>query len=624
MDSGHPCAIEDYAIIGDCRSAALVSREGSIDWLCWPRFDSPPIFGAILDPKAGRFRIAPAQPSCSERSYLPHTNVLQTRFEALDGVLVLTDLMAVAGEDEKRGRLTPEHELLRLVSCEQGQVEVEVELDPRPRYGGQPGRWREAGKLGMRYERGATLLALQAECPVQLDASGAAFARFRLQAGETVRFSLVHATEAPAALSPLGAFADAALERSVRFWRSWADRAGYQGPHRELVIRSALTLKLLAFAPSGAILAAPTTSLPERVGGELNWDYRYCWLRDASFTARALLGLGYQDEAEAFVNWLLHTTRIGRPAVHVLYDIYGRGPPRERTVSELAGYQGSRPVREGNQARDQLQLDVYGEVVDAAAQYVRSGGALDRETGRMLASLGHYVCQHWQEPDEGIWEPRSGRTHHTFSKVLCWAALDRLLELHSKGHIRGADADRFAETRGRIRSEIEARGFRADLGSYTQQYGGEQVDASLLLLPWYGYTPAGSARMAGTWRRIEAQLSAGRGLLYRYPESRQVGEGAFGICGFWAVEYLSLGGNSLQAALGLFERQLSFANDVGLYAEEIDPQTGTALGNFPQAFTHVGLINAALSLQARMEGREQLPHHRGVQPAEELPAEASL
>jgi GH15 family glucan-1,4-alpha-glucosidase len=623
-------AIEDYAAIGDGRSAALVSRDGSIDWLCWPRFDSPSIFGAILDPSAGRWRIAPLMPFRATRHYIKDTNVLQTRFDTGAGTLVLTDLMPVASEEEKETLLMPEREILRLVECERGEVEVDLVFDPRPAYGRRVPRFRSSGRLGIRVETGVGLLVLRSDIPFELTAEGPVRGRVRLIAGQAAHASLTLAADGPAVLPPLGEWSRAALARTVHWWQQWASRARYDGPGREMVIRSALALKLMVYAPSGAVIAAPTTSLPERVGGPLNWDYRFCWLRDASLTVRALVGLGYVDEAHAFVNWLLHATRLTQPELRVLYDVYGNTPPEERVLDRLQGYQGSRPVRIGNLAADQRQLDVYGEVIDAVVHFLQaSGGTLDRETEGVLRGWGKYVCRNWAQPDEGIWEPRTGRAHHTHSRVLCWVALDGLLHLHEKDHIRGAPAAMFEKNRELIRQEVQARAWNPSLESYVAELDGDRLDATLLLLAWYGFEPAQSERMRATHRRIRERLGAGDGLLYRYPRYREPeregdpvspGEGAFGICSFWSVEYLALGGGSVEEARHLFERLCGYANDVGLFAEEIDPGTGAALGNFPQAFTHVGLINAALSIARRLEGEapipRQVPHRQDVSEAE--------
>ncbi|MFL5461570.1 MAG: glycoside hydrolase family 15 protein [Gemmatimonadales bacterium] len=609
-------AIGDYAAIGDGRSLALVGRDVSIDWLCWPRFDSPSLFGRMLDPSAGHWRIAPVAPFRTERRYIEDTNVLQTRFITEAGTVVLIDLMPVCSEKEKEDLLLPEREVLRLIECEQGEVEIEWSFEPRPGYGLRTPAVRQAGQLGLRAETGAGLVNLRTDLPLEFSSGGIAGGRARLSSGTTAHSSLTFAAEGPAVLPPLGERSHAALSRTVQWWQRWASTARYDGPCREAVIRSVLALKLMVFSPSGAVIAAPTTSLPERIGGPFNWDYRFCWLRDASLTVRALTGLGYMDEAHAFVNWLLHATRLTRPELRVLYDVYGNMPLDERTLDRLAGYRGSRPVRIGNLAVEQRQLDVYGEVIDAVTHFVQVGGSLDRETQRVLRGWGEYICRHWDEPDEGIWEPRTGRANHTHSRVLSWVALDRLLQLHAKDHVRWAPRAKFEDNREAIRRQVETRAWNPSLKSYVAEAEGDRVDATLLLLAWYGFESATSERMRQTYQRIRERLGAGDGLLYRYQRIKEPekegdpvspGEGAFGICSFWAVEYLALGGGSVDEARQLFERLCGYANDVGLFAEEIDPATGAALGNFPQAFTHVGLINAAISLARRLEGETPMP-----------------
>ena len=594
--------IRDYAAIGDGRTVALVSGNGSIDWLCWPRFDSPSIFGAILDGRAGCWRVAPTTPCRVRRRYIDDTNVLETRFETGTGTLVVTDLMPVAAEQDKSRLMLPDHEILRVAECVSGEVEVEMSLVPRPGYGGRRGRIRDRGPLGVRVEIGAAVLALRTNLSLEISEDGGIEGRSRLHAGDAIHASLTFADDEPAVLPPLGDRSREAIDRSVRWWRDWAAQLRYDGPGRDMVVRSALALKLLVYAPTGAVVAAPTTSLPERIGGDLNWDYRFCWLRDAALTVRAFVALGCMPEAHAFVSWLLHTTRLTQPELRILYDMYGNAPAAERVLEGLDGHQGSRPVRVGNAAAAQRQLDVYGEVIDAVTHFVRAGGTLDRDTERMLCAFGEYVCRHWEEPDEGIWEPRSGRAHNTHSRVLCWTALDRLLQLHTDGHVRRVPVTKFQENRERIRREVELRGWNAAIGSYVSRLDGHELDATLLLLPWYGFEEAGSQRMRGTYRRIRARLGVGNGLLYRYRAPGSPGEGAFGICSFWGAEYVALGGGTVEEARDLFGRVCAHANDVGLFAEEIDPATGAALGNFPQAFTHVGLINAAVTLARRVEG----------------------
>jgi GH15 family glucan-1,4-alpha-glucosidase len=609
--------IADYAIVGDGRSAALISRAGSLDWLCWPRFDSLSIFAAILDDEhGGRFSIAPDGPSRSTRTYLGETNVLETRFLTPSGELALTDFMPVQSRIDSARGVHPGHELVRIARCERGEVEVAIAFDPRPDCARHKAPIRAMGKLGLRVDCGGdAILTLLTDAP--LGAEGRA--RIRLRGGEEIHFSLTYACGAPAVLPPPTRGRSAAvLERSLQLWREWAARTKYDGPARDLVVRSALVLKLLQYAPSGAIVAAPTTSLPERPGGDLNWDYRFCWLRDAALTARALFGLGHAEEAENFMSWLLTATSLSLPQLHVLYDLYGRRPGRETELEHLAGYGGAKPVRIGNAATGQVQLDTYGEVIEAATYFVRSGGEIDRPTANMLCAFGREVAHSFDRPDAGIWEVRDVPRRFTHSRVLCWSALDRLCGLAEKGHLPKADVDAFAAARDRIREEVETLGWSEQLHSYTRTLAGADVDASLLLLPWYRYCRADAPRMHSTWQRIRERLEIAPGLFRRYYGDLTTGEGAFGICSFWAAEYLALGGGTPAEAEDHFDTLLGYANDVGLFAEEIDPESGAALGNFPQAYTHVGLINAALSLRDRLErgkreaerARAQLPEAR--------------
>ena len=589
--------IGDYALIGDGRSAALVSRAGSLDWLCWPKFDSPSIFAALLDTeRGGRFQVRPTGTFRSERRYLPDTNVLETVFHTSSGTIALRDLMPVASEADKRAELTPEHEVLRELEGLAGRVEIEVVYTPRPDYGRRHPDLTSRGAFGLWCEVPGGALALHSDLPLRRtpDGHGASGAA-TIAAGERKHLSLVYSADAPGVIPLLGDAARDRVERSIRWWRGWARRGTYDGPYRDAVVRSGLTLKLMTYAPSGAVVAAPTTSLPEEIGGVRNWDYRYCWLRDASLTLRALFDLGYAEEAEAYLSWILHATRLTWPELQVLYDVFGEAHLPESELSHLSGYANSRPVRLGNDAHGQLQLDVYGEVIDAVACFVARGGHVDRDTARMLSGLGETVCRRWREPDEGIWEGRAGRFHHTHSKVLCWVALDRLITLHDTGRIR-IDSDRFRSERDAIRTAIETRGYNPRLDSYTRLLDGDDLDASLLTLPLYGYHEGTHPRMRATCQRVHECL-ARDGLVYRYQtdDGLPPGEGAFGICSFWAVECRAKGGD-VAGATEAFERLLACANDLGLFGEEIEPETGAALGNFPQAFTHVGLINAALTL----------------------------
>ena len=597
--------IQDYGIIGDCRSAALISREGSLDWLCWPRFDSPSIFCALLDrERGGYWRIGPTDFTNIRRQYAHDTNVLQTTFHCKSGIVTLTDLMPVSTEEFKRTTRLPDHEILRQLECSSGEAEIEMEFVPQSDYGLNPTPIRDMKKLGLKMKVGNGVYWLRTNAPLDLG-KDSVHSRFRIRAGDLFQFSFSYTEEAPAVLNPLGDFARDQIKRSISFWREWAGRASYDGPYRDAVIRSILALKLLTFAPSGAIIAAPTTSLPELIGGSLNWDYRFCWLRDASFTIRALLGLGYWDEAADFMEWLLHTTWLTQPKLETLYTVYGRRAFAEKELDHLSGYMDSRPVRIGNAARDQLQLDIYGEVIDAAAQFVFHGGTLDPTMQKTLTDFGRYIVKNWSLPDEGIWEPRSGRANHTHSRLMCWTAMDRLLNLGDRGW-NISDVSSFNETRQRIQHQITNRAWNSDIQSYVRVLDGNELDSTLLLLSWYGFEKADSPRMLQTYARICDQLSPGNGLIYRYRKPHP--EGAFALCSFWGVEFLALGGGTLQEAEKLFNRLLEFQNDLGLFGEEIDPQTGDALGNFPQAFTHVGVIGAALSIEERAEGMKTLPH----------------
>jgi GH15 family glucan-1,4-alpha-glucosidase len=590
--------IEDYAIVGDCRSAALISTRGSMDWLCLPRFDSPSIFAALLDSDhGGRFAISPCAANSSVvRRYVGCSNVVETTFSTPTGVVRLTDLMPVSSEVEKRRELLPDHEILRKVECCSGEVDVNVIFDPRPDYARTIPRIYAHPTFGYYFEHRSQLAALRTDVRLRpIDDAPGLTGRMTLHAGEKRYFSMTFTHGYPAVSAALTTDAEQRISRSLEWWQTWAGQFQYVGAYHREVLRSALTLKLMIYSPSGAMIAAPTTSLPEHLGGVRNWDYRFCWLRDASLTVRALLDVGFGVEGEAFLSWLLHATRLTWPELQILYDVHGETRLPEHELEHMEGYAASRPVRVGNKATKQLQLDTYGEVVDAAYQYVIRGGRLDRQTQRMLLGLGNSVCRCWREPDEGIWEPRAGREHHTHSRAMCWVALDRLMRLHETGHLQ-APFKLFSRERDAIHDEIESRGYNSRLDTYVSVLDGNDVDASLLLLGLNGYAAPADHRMRNTYRRLRESLGVD-GLLYRYlsHDGLPPGEGAFGICSFWSVEYLARRGD-LDEARKEFEHLLTFGNDLGLFGEEMDPKTGSILGNFPQAFTHVGLINAALAL----------------------------
>jgi GH15 family glucan-1,4-alpha-glucosidase len=466
---------------------------------------------------------------------------------------------------------------------------------------------KDGGKLGWRIPVGTRLLSLRSEIGLVLNSHGRLSAEATIKTGDQIAFSLTFSEEAPAVLPPLGHLVHEKLKLTVHWWQRWAERAKYNGPYRKQVIRSALVLALSSFAPSGALLAAPTSSLPEKIGGDLNWDYRFCWLRDAALAVRALFELGHDYDAEAFVSWLLHTTRLTRPRLHTLYDVYGEEIAPERRLPHLSGYDGSHPVHIGNAASDQFQLDVYGEVIEAVSHFFSEEEEIDREAQKMLRQYGDYICRHWCEPDNGMWESRGEQRLYTHSRLLCWVALDRLIDLHRRGRIKKLPLEKLTQTRERIRTDIEQRGWNQELQAYTQVLGGETLDANVLLLAIYSFEEASSERMRKTHERLREKLSPKPGLLYRNESSTEKGEGAFGICSFWEADFLARSGD-LEEAHRVFETALGYANEVDLFAEQIHPETGDALGNFPQAFTHLGLINAALSLRDATGASQRVTH----------------
>ena len=591
-----PAKIQDYGVIGDGRSIALISRYGSIDWLCWPRFDSPSIFAALLDHNiGGAWSIRSVEPAAIERRYIDNTNVLETEFATASGKIVLTDFMPVTSEGQKKKRLWPEHELVRRVKCAHGEVELIVDFDPRPDFGRVTPKIKDCGRLGWRIDAERGVFTFRGEMELVRRDDGLS-ASFTLKVGETIAFSLTYSVEAPAVIPPLDDAVTERLNLTIDWWRHWEARSNYRGLYEREVTRSALVLKLLSYAPSGAIAAAATTSLPERLGAELNWDYRFAWLRDAAFTVHALFGLGYKEDAAAFVDWLLHATRLTRPKLRVLYDVFGESPLDEQVLDHLKGYANSRPVRIGNAASEQLQLDIYGEVVEAVSHFIGEDEALDREMQKMLRQCAEYVCEHWRETDNGMWEYREQRRHYTHSKLMCWVTLDRILKMQARGQLSGIDTEKCEADLAQIRQEIEARDWNSELQTYTQARGSEMVDANVLLLAYHGFEDASSQRLQQTHTRIREKLSPRPGLVYRDELSAKRREGAFALCSFWEADFLARSGK-LAEGRKIFEAALDHANDLDLFAEEIDPESGDALGNFPQAFTHLGVINAALSLR---------------------------
>jgi GH15 family glucan-1,4-alpha-glucosidase len=593
--------IEDYAAIGDCSSVALISKMGSIDWLCWPHFDSPSTFASLLDDgKGGRFRICPSKKFDVRRRYVGDTNVLETTFITDGGQIRLTDLMPADDFESYDRQLWPDHSLIRKVECLGGDVEVEVFFEPRPDYARCVPKLEKRGDLGYFCNHKETVLTLRTDVALDHETDSSRLTgRLTMRPGEVRQFVLSMDRYEPAVLIPLGEHVEAMISRTLKYWEEWSAKCRYVGPHRDAVMRSALAIKLMTFSRSGAVVAAATTSLPEEIGGVRNWDYRYCWLRDAGLSLRALFDLGYSEEGAAFFSWMLHSTRKSLPHLHIMYDIYGNVDLEEFELDHLEGWRKTSPVRIGNGAYDQLQLDTYGEVAAAAFEYVAHGHTLDASQKRMLTRTGDALIERWHKADEGIWEIRNEQKHHTYSKVMSWVTVDRLIRLHEHGDLE-IDLDRYKKVRKTMRDEIEEKGVDKDLGAFVNAYGTKEMDASLLLIPDYGFVEADDPRMIRTYELIQEELADGV-LLYRYKYDDNLPgeEGAFGICSFWDEEYLARLGR-VDEAMERFEKILTYANDVGLYAEQIDPATGIQLGNFPQAFSHVGLINAILMIADKL------------------------
>lgn len=581
--------IEDYALIGDCETAALVGRDGSVDWLCVPRFDSGACFAALLGNRDnGRWLIAPQmEPKKIRRRYRPGTLILETDFETSDGEVTLVDFMSTRRDDP---------ELFRIVVGRRGNVRMRTELIMRYEYGSVL-PWVRKTPEGLQAIAGPDCLYLLT--PAELHGENMhTVGEFTVAAGDRVPFTLRWCASHRRCHVTVNA--DDELQRTEKWWRDWSDRCTYKGPWRDEVIRSLITLKALTYKPTGGVVAAPTTSLPERIGGTRNWDYRYCWLRDATFTLCAMIAGGYNEEAGAWREWLLRAIAGDPAAIRILYGLAGERRTAEWEADWLAGYENSRPVRIGNAASGQLQLDVIGEVIDALRSAHRHGLQLNDDDWRLLMGLVEYLESVWQNPDHGIWEIRGEPQHFTHSKVMVWVAVDRAVRAIEHSH-RPGPIERWRNLRDAIHSDICMKAFDSGRNAFVQYYGADSEDASLLMLPLVGFLPCHDPRIVGTVKAIESELMED-GFLRRYPEAGNVdglptGEGAFLACSFWYVQAIAMQGRKDEAQKH-FEFLLKLANDVGLLPEEYDPKRERFVGNFPQAFSHVGLVNAACALSA--------------------------
>jgi GH15 family glucan-1,4-alpha-glucosidase len=592
--------IAEYALLSDCRSAALVSRTGSIDWLCFPRFDGPSVFARLLDEQAGHWSICAVGATEVSRRYLEGTMVLETTFRTPTGTAVLVDAMAM-GRNERGHELGVDSPgvLLRSVSCQSGTVEIELEYAPRLEYGLIAPLLKPV-QGGIFARGGADVLVLSSPVVLPMKES-IAHARFTLQAGEQASFALQHQAswQKTPQVCAEAAIADY-LHDTTTGWRTWSDmHQRYEGPWRDLVHHSGRVLQALMYRPTGAIVAAPTTSLPESIGGERNWDYRYTWVRDASFTLDALWVAACPDEAYWFFSWMAGAvaTQIRRDAdLQIMFGIGGEHDLSERTISHLSGWRDSRPVRVGNGAWNQRQLDVYGELLGAARRLRNHLGELDEVTRHFLVEVADTAAARWQEQDQGIWEVRGDPRDFLYSKLMCWVALDCAIDLADilQAHDR---IDEWATTREQIRDAILQRGWSEKAAAFTQSFGSDDLDASCLMMPIVGFLPATDPHMRSTIDAIAERLTDAHGLVYRYRASDGLAgeEGTFLLCTFWLAQAQALAGE-IERARATFEQAIAYANDVGLLAEEVDPATGELLGNFPQAFSHIGLVNAAWAI----------------------------
>jgi GH15 family glucan-1,4-alpha-glucosidase len=600
--------IEDYALIGDCQTAALVGRDGSIDWLCWPRFDSPACFAALLgDAQNGRWRIAPSAPVLKgERRYRPDTLVLETDFATRDGEVSVIDFMPVLGGHS---------DLVRIVAGRRGRVAMQSEGVLRFDYGASvPWITLDAERRVLRAVAGPDMALLYSPVPLE-NRERTTCASFSVSAGETLCFVLTHVPsyrEPPPRLEPL-----AALAHTEKFWQQWTARCTATGEWSQAVRRSLITLKALTYAPTGGIVAAPTTSLPERIGGVRNWDYRYCWLRDATFTLLAFMDGGYFEEAKTWREWLLRAV-AGAPAqMQIMYGIAGERRLPEWQIGWLPGYERSAPVRVGNAAAGQLQLDVYGEVMDALYQGCKGGLARHDAAWDLQRALLAHLEKVWREPDEGIWEVRGPPRQFTHSKVMAWVAFDRAVKMVEGLGLPGP-LEHWRRLRSLIHEDVCNGGFNAQRGSFVQSYGSDELDASLLLIPITGFLPARDPRVVSTIEAIRSDLTA-EGFVRRYRTREALdglprGEGVFLACSFWLADCLCMLGRR-QEARALFQRLAGLANDVGLLSEEYEPTSRRFLGNFPQAFSHIALVNTALNLGEPQKPAEQRAEKRAEKKA---------
>jgi len=606
--------IADHGLIGDLHTAALVTTDGEIDWFCAPRFDSPSVFASLLDrARGGSFRLAPAEPGyVSKQLYFPDSAVLITRFMTPGGVGEILDFMPVPAS----GAPTDNHRLVRMARVVRGQMGFVFECAPRFDYG-RADHTLEVSDDGALFRAGDRQLTLDTAGPLTWDP---AQVRVRHPGGDAIRVSgTVSAGQVGAVMLETAAAGpprrlDAAevmslFENTVAFWRRWLGRSTYRGRWREQVYRSAMTLKLMTYAPSGALVAAPTAGLPEQVGGERNWDYRFTWIRDASFSVFALLGLGYVDEAEAFIGWLQN--RVQEQAgtdsgpLKIMYRVDGSSDLDEEVLDHFEGYRGSAPVRIGNAASDQLQLDIYGEAMDSIYAADRGGVEVNNSGWTHLARVLDWLCDHWDQADEGIWETRGGRQDFVYGRINSWTAFDRAIRL-AAGHGLPGDLARWTTERDRIYQQVMDRGWNEKRGAFVQYYGTDVLDASLLRMVQVGLVVPSDPRWLSTLDAMDSELVSDS-LVYRYnpeasPDGLRGSEGTFSLCTFWYVDALARSGRLDQAQI-VFEKMFTYANHLGLYSEEIG-LTGEQLGNFPQAFTHLALINAALTLNDRLDRRQ--------------------